>query len=235
MIQFKSILKVESQLNDNEQYLITLNNHFQYSFDNIIKFLKSVDYINSDNIIQKKGNIATYIQETHCLAFTDLLVKYNYFADYNANEITALLSCFANIRVTDDLKILNISKLTSNSGFNSLLESITFIYDNYIKQELLFDIEPNQNINYMFEMVIPILEWCNSEDDNTCKSIMHKCQIEYNIFAGEFIKTILKINNMVNELKNVAEYICNVELLHKLSLISGLTLKFVATNQSLYV
>jgi len=51
----------------------------------------------------------------------------------------------------------------------------------------------------------------------------------------EIIKTILKINNMVNELKNVAEYICNVELLHKLSLISGLTLKFVATNQSLYV
>ena len=40
---------------------------------------------------------------------------------------------------------------------------------------------------------------------------------------------------MVNELKNVAEYIGNVELLHKLAQIPELTLKFIATNQSLYV
>jgi hypothetical protein len=40
---------------------------------------------------------------------------------------------------------------------------------------------------------------------------------------------------MVNELKNVAEYIGNVELLHKLTQIPELTLKFIATNQSLYV
>ena len=37
------------------------------------------------------------------------------------------------------------------------------------------------------------------------------------------------------EMKNVAEYMGNVELLHKLTAIPDLTLKFVATNQSLYV
>jgi hypothetical protein len=64
---------------------------------------------------------------------------------------------------------------------------------------------------------------------------MKTCEYEYETFPGEFIKAILKINNMVNELKNVAEYIDNVELLHKLTAIPDLTLKFVATNQSLYV
>jgi superfamily II RNA helicase len=79
------------------------------------------------------------------------------------------------------------------------------------------------------------LNWCESEDEKTCKEIIQKCEYEYEVFPGEFIKAILKINNMVNELKNVAEYIGNVELLHKLTQIPELTLKFIATNQSLYV
>jgi len=45
----------------------------------------------------------------------------------------------------------------------------------------------------------------------------------------------LKINNISSELEKVAEYIGNIELLHKLREIPHLTLKYVATNQSLYV
>ena len=235
MAQFQSMLDIKTEITNSQQYLENLNNHFHNSFNNIVKFLQSFDYINSDDSIQEKGSIATYIQETHCLAFTDLLVKHNYFKEYSANEIAALLSCFANIRVKDDLKIFNTNKLTSNPQFNSLLDSIKITYENYITEELRYNIETNNNVSYMFEMVNPILEWCNSEDEQNCKSILNKCQQEYTVFPGEFIKAILKINNMVNELKSVAEYMSNVDLLHKLSLIPDLTLKFIATNQSLYI
>ena len=87
----------------------------------------------------------------------------------------------------------------------------------------------------MFELVNPILKWCESEDERTCKEIIQECECKYEIFTGEFIKAILKMNNMVNELKNIAEYSGNVEFLHKLTQIPELTLKFIATNQSLYV
>lgn len=235
MAQFQSMLDIKTEITNSQQYLENLNNHFHNSFNNIVKFLQSFDYINSDDSIQEKGSIATYIQETHCLAFTDLLVKHNYFKEYSANEIAALLSCFANIRVKDDLKIFNTNKLTPNPQFNSLLDSIKITYENYITEELRYNIETNDSVSYMFEMVNPILEWCNSEDEQNCKSILNKCQQEYTVFPGEFIKAILKINNMVNELKSVAEYMSNVDLLHKLSLIPDLTLKFIATNQSLYI
>ena len=43
------------------------------------------------------------------------------------------------------------------------------------------------------------------------------------------------MNNIANELKNVAEHSGNVAFLHKLAQIPELTLKFIATNQSLYV
>jgi superfamily II RNA helicase len=236
--QFQSLLDIKTEIQKNEIYLNNLNNHFQNSFDNIIHFLVSfgyINYINSECSIHTKGNIAIYIQETHCLAFTDLLLDYNYFKDYSAIEITALLSCFSNIRINDETKILNVSKLTQNPSFNSLLEKLRLTYDKYMNEELKFKVETNNNTSYMFEMVNPILDWCKCEDDTSCKSILNECNITYNVFPGEFIKAILKINNMVNELKNIAEYIGNIELLHKLSLIPDLTLKFVATNQSLYI
>jgi len=55
------------------------------------------------------------------------------------------------------------------------------------------------------------------------------------IFLGEFVKALLKINNIVQELICVCEITGNVKLNSKLNVISSKLLKYVATNQSLYV
>jgi hypothetical protein len=56
-----------------------------------------------------------------------------------------------------------------------------------------------------------------------------------NVFLGEFVKAITKINNISQEMEKIAESMGNISLLSKLRDIPNLTLKFVATNQSLYV
>jgi len=253
--QYKSMIVLKEEIRQNEEYIETLNKHFQSSFDRVVQFLEHFDYVKEEHcvmeegdlknddksiitskvVIQEKGGSATFIQETHCLAFTDFLTKNEYLKNYNAYEIAALLSCFANIRIKDDKKIHNVSNLTANTEFNLLLSSLETIYGNYMNEELRHGIETTDSLNCLFEIVNPILNWCESDDEKTCKEIIQKCEYEYEIFPGEFIKAILKINNMVNELKNVAEYMGNVELLHKLTQIPELTLKFIATNQSLYV
>ena len=263
--QYKTLLSLKDEIKQNEEYIQTLNRHFQSSFDRVVQFLEHFDYIaqkaicdepkaicdaietadepsatensnNSNNVkIQEKGGMATYIQETHCLAFTDFLIKNDFLKKYNAYEIASLLSCFSNIRVKDDKQIHNITKLTVNPEFNELLSSLETIYGDYMNEEHRHGIQSTDNLTCIFELINPILNWCESEDEKTCKEIIQKCEYEYEVFPGEFIKAILKINNMVNELKNVAEYIGNVELLHKLTQIPELTLKFIATNQSLYV
>ena len=58
---------------------------------------------------------------------------------------------------------------------------------------------------------------------------------ESNIFLGDFIKAILKINNAANELEKVAELTNNFGLLEKLKKIPLITLKYIVDNQSLYV
>ena len=249
--QYKSLLKLNVEIKENEEYIETLKRHFHNSFDNVVQFLRKYDYVKEEGcaedhcdecdgdtskvVIHEKGGLATFIQETHCLAFTDFLIKEDFLKKYNSYEIAALLSCFANIRVKEDKKIHNISDLTINIEFNKTLQTLSSIYDDYMEEELRSGISQSNNLDYLFEFVNPILNWCESDDEKTCKDIMKKCEFEYETFPGEFIKAILKINNMVNELKSVAEYMGNVELLHKLTAIPELTLKFVATNQSLYV
>lgn len=254
--QYKTLLTLKVEIRQNEEYLDILSHHFHNNFDNVVRFLQQYDYVKEEHcddiencevndnhnhtsrskvVIQEKGGIATFIQETHCLAFTDFLIKEHFLSNYNSYEIAALLSCFANIRVKEDKKIHDVSYLTTNTGLNKTLQSLSTIYNGYMDEELSSGISHSDNLNYLFEFVNPILDWCEAEDEKSCKDIIKKCEFEYETFPGEFVKAILKINNIVNEMKNVAEYTGNVELLHKLTLIPDLTLKFVATNQSLYV
>ena len=252
---YKILIEIENEIKDNIKYLDALENHFNSELNKILDFLQENEYIETckndnsadnsavvdtivnknDRIINDKGKIACFIQETHCLAFTELLCKYKYFVDFNEYEIAALLSCFCNIRIKDDVKIYDIQNLTTNNSFNEMLYDVRSIYDDYMNKEIQLHMKENKDMEYIFELVNPILNWCESTEENNCKEIIKKCEYEYEIFTGEFIKAILKINNMVNELSNIAEYTGNIELLNKLSLIPDITLKFIATNQSLYV
>jgi hypothetical protein len=65
--------------------------------------------------------------------------------------------------------------------------------------------------------------------------ILQQMEQEKNIFLGEFVKAILKINNISSEMEKIAENSGNIALLSKLKEIPLLTMKFVATNQSLYI
>ena len=58
---------------------------------------------------------------------------------------------------------------------------------------------------------------------------------EKGIFLGEFVKALLKINNISSEMEKVAELTGNIQFLSKLKEIPTMTLKYVVTNQSLYV
>ena len=80
-----------------------------------------------------------------------------------------------------------------------------------------------------------INEWCNAESVEECKLLLQKLGEEKEIFLGEFVKALLKINNISNEMEKIAELTCNIAFLSKLREIPMMTLKYVVTNQSLYV
>ena len=78
-----------------------------------------------------------------------------------------------------------------------------------------------------------IKEWCYCKNDDECRSLLETCE---GTDTFTFIKILLKLNNLIiefdNGIKNLNEY---TELSFKLSKAPEYLLKFVATNQSLYL
>ena len=80
-----------------------------------------------------------------------------------------------------------------------------------------------------------MIEWCEGDSELIAKAILSRLKYDEGIFIGEFIKAILKINNIVKEIEKVAILLNNVELMYKLEEVPTLTLKHVVTKQSLYL
>ena len=86
-----------------------------------------------------------------------------------------------------------------------------------------------------FDLIDYVIKWCECENDMECKKLLNEIIESKEIFLGEFIKAILKINNITSEMEKVAEFIGDIELLSILKKFPQITLKYVATNQSLYI
>ena len=214
---------------------MSLEHYFENQTNDIIDYLTFHKYVDTQQNITTRGIISTYIQETHSLALTELLIDTNYFDAFENHDIVAILSCFSGIRVKEDNKILSTSLLTENTLLNNTINKVKEYLDKYFDDEVKFNIYSGENYEINYDLVLPFLKWCESENEIECKQILSQCEQEKEIFIGEFVKALLKVNNIVNELKNIAECVGNVEFLHKLSKIPDMTLKFVATNQSLYI
>jgi hypothetical protein len=130
------------------------------------------------------------------------------------------------------VKIIEMLKTRYNTYFE--LETSSW---NNSKDESCSFTGLNTGFDYTmhFDLIEYMFRWCECEDETECKLILQEVSQEKEVFLGEFVKAILKINNITCELEKVAELIGDIEFLHKLKDVHNKTLKYVATNQSLYV
>ena len=198
----------------------------------VVDLLKSDGFVTDDSKLSIKGIIAANIRETHCLVFAEL-IESGKLKQFSAKELVGILSCFTNVSVPE-----NKRSILPNSDFKHVKECVVSLYDMYTKQ---CDIEVKNRINtgfdysMHFDLIDYTISWCDCDSDTECKLLLIQVSTEKDIFLGEFIKAILKINNITAEMEKVAEILGDMELLSILKEVPHLTLKYVATNQSLYV
>ena len=107
--------------------------------------------------------------------------------------------------------------------------------DKLEKIECLQQMETGTACQMQFDLIPYAYDWCAVSNVTDAKLLLQKMEAEKGIFLGEFVKAMLKINNISSELEKMAEYTGNIDLLYKLKQIPEKTLKYVATNQSLYI
>ena len=206
-----------------------LNNHVYILAD----FLQNEGFLSKkdsgDFEITELGFIACHLREVHCLAFARL-IKDRKLTELTTNQLIMVFSCFTNVTVSDEFK-----SSRPHSEMKTLLEEIEKMYHYYEDFEGKSQINTGIDYTIHYDLIRAVGQWIECQSAQECKLMIQNLEKEKGVFLGEFVKAILKINNISGEMEKIAESIGNLELLQKLKEIPQVTLKFVATNQSLYI
>jgi superfamily II RNA helicase len=243
--QYKNIendVELVSKYNSKREDIINLNEQLYYTKKTLDSDVaKVIDVLHQSNFVKQenniieltlKGHIATNLRETHCLVFSDL-IESGKLKQFQSKELIGILSCFTNVSVPEDKRaILPISEYIN---VQNCINEIDKMYQSQLDNELKNKIDTGIDYSLHFDLIDFTIKWCECENDIECKQLLNTISLEKDIFLGEFVKAILKINNITSEMEKIAEYLGDMEFLSILKQVPLLTLKYVATNQSLYV
>jgi superfamily II RNA helicase len=234
---FKKVDK-EKEINELQKQSENVSHYIESGAHNVLTLLEEDGYLereedSAEHSLTIKGQIAAQLKETHCLVFAQL-IEDKILDELSSKQLTMLFSCFTNISVQDDYKDFT-SEGIDDSQVKNILKIITNMYDDYQQKEIDYKIKSGIDYNMHYDLLVYLDEWCEAKSADQCKIILKQLSEEKGIFLGEFVKALLKINNISCEMEKVAEMTNNIAFLSKLREIPQMTLKYVVTNQSLYV
>ena len=172
-----------------------------------------------------KGVIASGISECNEIILTEIVTN-NFFLDLKPPEIIAILAAFIEEKSND---VTMISNLCVSDEVKEALNAINYISQDFGDYEYSKRIDIGTDWNLYLSFIGPAYDWSQG------KSI-YELKAKYSdIYEGTFIRNILRIHNMIENLKNIASIINNSELLKLLENLEPLLIRDQVITDSLYI
>jgi superfamily II RNA helicase len=232
-------LRTQKSLDDTKSRLRANQNYIVDKVRRLIQILLEVGVIQKEEEEEDEeySLIAGVVSEINPILITHLLNKWNHFEDFDSKDLVAFFSLFTDVRVNEECRIYpGFSNYCDNSFMNDKIKSFE-----KMRSELLV-IEESHGIcvkdsgleGFCYELVDFMYDWCECKDEVDCKAVIAEIEM-FGVSIGDFNKAILKISTLAREVMGMCETTGKIDLMHKLSKVDGLILKYVATNQSLYL
>jgi superfamily II RNA helicase len=197
--------------------------HFETSLDPYFEVLIELNYMKEDRSLTQKGVNATEINEANCLILSQLYDE-KVFQTLNQKEVLLILSCMldSDSKESISLQTINIPEhiryiLSNAEKFCKMIEKLEHHY------KISFH---SWTLNYEF---IELLQ-----DLFKGLSIGEVC-FNYSVMEGNLTRFLLKLLNIVDELKNIATLNNDVSLLEKLEDVQAYDFYKIAIPESLYL
>ena len=192
--------------------------------DIIKSVLKDYEYIKDDDTLTKKGIIASAVNDCNELLFTEMIFQ-GYLDNLTFPEIIGLLSTFINEKDGED-KYLNDLNISDN-----LYDAIKNLQKLSIKLE---DNESNKGLylkmdyNLYLDFIEPSYIWASGGSIQEIYSVT-------SIYDGNFVKAIMRINNICDNLMDICKTIERYDICAKLENSTSILIRDITTINSLYV
>ena len=186
------------------------------------------------NMMTRKGVYASNLREVPCMVFAEVAVSKSFDA-LTACEFVALASCFAGAKVSDD-KRLQRAPANLPTVLTDCIHIAEGAANHYLDFENSHKISTGTDYELSYDIIDYVVAWCDADTQETCKLILQDMETnDVGISTGEFVKALIKITNIASELARACEFVGDLLVAEMLSKVPAMVLKYVATNQSLYV
>ncbi len=233
-------LKTKKIINDEIQQISLKLNNLECKIEsdltkllNILKYYKIVENKYDDNkyVLTNKGIIAFYLKDVNCIIFSKLIMD-NVFSSLSSIQIAELLSLQTELTVPERSKSISYEDC---EDIPEIAKIVTDDMNELIDMECLIDVNGDSNKVLQYDLCNYIKSWCECKNEEECKIVLQMVEEVKEIFLGDFVKALLKINNYALELEVIMEYLGDVESLIKIKEIPNIISKFIVTTQSLYI
>jgi superfamily II RNA helicase len=230
-INYSTLKTYTKELDELQKDLEILEAH-QESIQPAVKFLKEIGYLKNDNHLTLtnedltlKGILATEINEGHQILMTELYTR-ELLHQLSGNEIVSVLGCFMEEKETEDSP--SIRELNVSTEVRNILIKINDIAQEFqsIEDKVGYPVQDYWIIST--QMIEPMQRWIEGEN----ASII--CQ-EHGLFEGNFIRSIMKMANMLDELLAMATYCQHTEQINKIMEVRQKIIRDIVISDSLYL
>lgn len=232
--RYREYLNIKIEIDETQLILDNLNVYMEREITKLLKFLNKYEYINQGQTIDltninitMKGILGAQINECNSIILTEMITR-NIFDDLSAEEIVGLLSIFI-----EDVKYENPKRLVDikQTVIKNRIEIIEKMIKEFRESEIELDISDNETYGYWniyYDYVDVAYEWANGTSLREVFKILET-------YEGNFVKNMLKINNIATDLKSLTSIYGNLKIIPKLDQIEDLILRDIVTINSLYI
>jgi len=231
LADYQTFQTLEKEQQSKEEWLIELEQH-ESSIQPVVNFLCQMGYIrhsdaqtltNSD--LELKGILATEINEGHPILMTELYVDQT-FHHLSGDELICVLATFQEKKDTEDQPSLSDLRVSYKvTGAIQQLQTMAKEIEE-MERRTGYPVEGYWNTSTV--MVEPMWRWMEGEHASVICA-------EYNLFEGNFIRSVLKIANMLDEWLSMATYCQHTEQVEKITEVKSRLIRDVVVSDSLYL
>ena len=228
----------QSSINTLQHDSVNTSHYLQHNTQILIdKFYEEgfIQDMTSDTtqMVTKKGMYATNIREVPCMVLSEIVIT-DSFKLLTTQEFIALASCFAGIKVPEENRcIIPPSNLPKH--LRACIEDAVDYSNYYMDFENTHKMSTGTNYELTYDIIQHVIDWCNATTLEECKLILQDLETNDIVSTGEFVKALIKIANIASELERTCEFVGDIALKEMLSNVPTMIVKYIATNQSLYV
>jgi antiviral helicase SKI2 len=224
-------MKLEAELDNLDEDKKILESH-QESITPSVKFLFEIGYIKNDGPLTLKnedltlkGILATEINEGHQILMTELYTR-QMLHSLTGEDIVTVLSCFQEGKDTEESP--SIRELNVSDEVRKVILEIEEIAQELqrVEDRIGFPVQDYWKTNT--QMIEPMRRWIEGEN----ASII--CQ-EHGLFEGNFIRSVMKMSNMLDEWLAMATYCQHTEQVDKIMEVRQRIIRDIVISDSLYL